>query len=72
MAMLNSKIAATIVEILSPTLNFEVGNIAEIPVAIDTKTREVVLPIVDVCVRLARNEWNDYEISWDFKRNPLV
>lgn len=72
MAMLNSKIAAAIVEILSPTLNFEVGNIAEIPVAIDAETREVVIPIVDACVRLARNEWNDYETSWDFKRNPLV
>lgn len=72
MAMLNSKIAAAIVEILSPTLNFEVGNIAEIPVAIDAETREVVIPIVDACVRLARNEWNDYETSWNFKRNPLV
>lgn len=34
MAVLNSKIAAEIVKVLSPTLNFEVGNIAEIPLAI--------------------------------------
>ena len=71
MAMLNSKIAAAIVEVLSPTLNFEVGNIAEIPVAVDASAQARVITTVDSCVQITRNEWDSYETSWDFKRNPL-
>ena len=72
MAMLNSKIAAAIVEVLSPTLNFEVGNIAEIPVVIDDNYQAQTLPIVNSCVEAAKSDWDSYETSWDFKRNPLV
>ena len=72
MAMLNSKIAAAIVEVLSPTLNFEVGNIAEIPVVIDDNYQAQTLPIVNSCVEAAKSDWDSYETSWDFKRHPLV
>ena len=72
MAILNSKIAAAIVEVLSPTLNFEVGNIAEIPVVIDNENQRRALPVVDSCVEIARIDWDSYETSWDFKRHPLV
>ena len=72
MAMLNSKIAAAIVEVLSPTLNFEVGNIAEIPVAVDASAQARVITTVDSCVQITQNEWDSYETSWDFKRHPLV
>lgn len=72
MAMLNSKIAAAIVEVLSPTLNFEVGNIAEIPVVIDDNYQAQTLPIVNSCVEAAKSDWDSYETSWDFKRSPLV
>ena len=72
MAMLNSKIAAAIVEVLSPTLNFEVGNIAEIPVVIDNNYQAQTLPSVNSCVEVAKSDWDSYETSWDFKRNPLI
>lgn len=72
MAILNSKIAAAIVEVLSPTLNFEVGNIAEIPVAVDASVQARVIATVDYCVQITRNEWDSYETSWDFQRHPLL
>lgn len=72
MAILNSKIAAAIIEVLSPTLNFEVGNIAEIPVVTSNEYKEKTLPTVNSCVEIAKSDWNSFEISWDFQRNPLV
>lgn len=72
MAILNSKIAAAIVEILSPTLNFEVGNIAEIPFVINDVYQDKALPIVNSCVEIGMQDWDSYETSWDFKRNPLI
>ena len=72
MAVMNSKVSAEIVQILSPTLNFEVGNIAEIPLDITDSTKKEVLPIVENNIMLSRKEWNDYEISWEFNRHPMV
>lgn len=72
MGILNSKITAAIVEVLSPTLNFEVGNIAEIPVAVNENSKNQVLSRVNDCIDLGKRDWNSYETSWDFKRHPLV
>ena len=72
MAIFNSKIAAEIVKVLSPTLNFEVGNIAEIPVAIDESSKTQILYRVNDCIDLGKKDWDSYETSWDFKRHPLL
>lgn len=72
MGILNSKIAAAIVEVLSPTLNFEVGNIAEIPVAVNENSKSQVLSHINDCIDLGKRDWNSYETSWGFKRHPLV
>lgn len=72
MAILNSKVSAAIVKVLSPTLNFEVGNIAEIPVVIDEEIQKIILPKVKQCITLSKTDWDSFETSWDFKRHPLV
>lgn len=72
MGILNSKITAAIVEVLSPTLNFEVGNIAEIPVAVNENSKSQVLSHINDCIDLGKRDWNSYETSWGFKRHPLV
>ena len=72
MAILNSKTTAEIVKVLSPTLNFEVGNIAEIPVAIDKSSKNRVLYCVNDCIDLGKKDWDSYETSWDFQRHPLL
>lgn len=33
---------------------------------------EVVSDLVTDNVEESREDWNSYETSWDFKRNPLV
>ena len=72
MAILNSKIAAEIVKVLSPTLNFEVGNIAEIPVATDSRFHAKVLNYTNDCIDIAKVDWDSFETSWNFKQHPLV
>ena len=72
MAVLNSKVAAEIVKVLSPTLNFEVGNIAEIPLTIDKNIRASAVEISENNVGLSKSEWDAFEISWDFTTHPLV
>jgi len=60
---LNSSVSLHFLKCLSPTLNFEKGSIASLPFKnIDSK---FVKPLIE----LARNDWNEFEISYNFK-NP--
>lgn len=70
MALMNSKIVHMIVQILSPTLNFEVGNIAKIPIVI--KQKEEVVKIAQDCVQFSKRDWDSFETSWDFQCHPLI
>ena len=54
-------------EILSPTLNFEVGHIASLPIK-ECTSNNVIASLQDH----SRADWNDYETSWDFAANPLI
>jgi hypothetical protein len=70
-AYLNSSVAASILSFLCPTLNFNVGEIARMPVL------EHVLGDCNIAKRsrrlvdMAREDWDSSEMSWGFKRHSL-
>ncbi len=70
MALMNSKIAGEMIQVLSPTLNFEVGNIAKIPMII--KEEEKVLSYTKKCIQISKNDWDSFETSWNYKQHPLI
>ena len=72
MAVLNSKVVAEIVKILSPTLNFEVGNIAEIPLTVDKTIRAFAVKVAETNIAISKSDWDAFEISWNFEAHPLV
>ena len=67
----NSKVNSTILAIISPTVNYEVGHIASLPL-LDSENKSIVSEIVQDNISLSKTEWDDYEVSWDFSRHPLV
>ena len=72
LALCNSSYAQKCLDFLSPTLNYETGHIASIPVIIDAIQHNVVDSLTIKCVQLSKTDWDSAETSWDFKRNPLV
>ena len=66
----NSKIATNILNMLNPTINFQGGNIAQLPIIIGNKDK--VETIVDENIAISKNEWDSFETSWDFKHHPLI
>lgn len=72
LAFLASKVAFFYLSILAPTVNFQVGNIKNLPVYIGKDIKSEVVSLAKECVDISRDEWNDYEESWDFKRHPLA
>ena len=70
--LLNSSVIIQIASMLSPTLNFEVGQIATYPVIESSKHCVEVCELVRNARNLSQTDWDTQETSWDFKRNPLV
>ena len=70
LALINSVVAEDILKLLAPTLNFGVEQIGKIPIKISN--RETIEKLANNSINLSSADWDSYENSWDFKRNPLV
>ena len=68
----NSSVILKIASMLSPTLNFEVGQIAAYPIIIDEGKKEIVENLVDENRLLSKADWDTFESSWDYVRHPLI
>ena len=70
LAILNSSIGQFYLDISNATINYQPGDIAGIPVVLPDCNEPTLR--IEECVQIARKDWDSYETSWDFKRNPLV
>ena len=68
----NSSVIMRVASMLSPTLNFEVGQIATYPIIQNEEQEPLANDMVDSCRELSKTDWDSFETSWDFKHNPLV
>ena len=67
----NSTVNAKILSIISPTVNYEVGHVASLPL-LPSEKKDAVDPLVEENIALSKCDWDSFETSWDFKRHPLV
>ena len=72
LGFLNSKVALNILNVLSPTLNYEGSHIASLPVIVDQEKLPVVEKLVEENIRISKEDWDSFEQSWDFCRHPLI
>ena len=72
LAILNSGVAAFYLDILSPTMNYLPGHINSIPIHAEILKDERVGKTAHNAISKSKEDWDAYETSWDFKRNPLV
>lgn len=70
LAFLNSIIATELLFILSPTLNFQCGEIRKLPIIIERS--DVVNRLATENIQFSKTDWDSFETSWDFKKHPLV
>lgn len=67
-ALLNSKVSYQIMSFLAPTLDFNSGVVAKVPVL----PIEIDYSKVDTMIKMTQSNWDAYETSWDFAENPIV
>lgn len=68
----NSKVTLVILNAISPTLNYEVGHIASLPVIIDENEKPNIEKLVQENINISKKDWDSFETSWDFEKHPLI
>lgn len=66
----NSLVVEKLLKILSPTLDFHEGPLGKLPMII--KEDMEINDLVKENIILAKEDWDSFEISYDFKKHPLI
>jgi len=70
-ALLNSKVGAYFLQVISPTLDFNCGYVRKVPFVLNEEHYNKIVNIVAICIESSRKDWDSYENSWDFISHPL-
>lgn len=71
-AFLNTNVAGSILSMISPTLNYEAGHIAILPIIKDEKNLDNIIELVKENIKISKDDWDSFETSWDFVKHPLL
>nr|WP_300837302.1 BREX-1 system adenine-specific DNA-methyltransferase PglX [uncultured Acetatifactor sp.] len=72
LGLLNSKVSQTVIAMLNPTISLQIGNVLSVPFILDKGMEKFIEDCVHENIEMAKADWDFFEISWDFKRHPLV
>lgn len=68
-AFLNSCVAQKFLEVLSPTLDYNIGGLNNLPFV---DVPDNAIETCKECIRDSAYDWDSFETSWDFKKHPLI
>ena len=66
----NSIVCSVFIKLLSPTMNYEVGQVSQIPYI--NENSPMIDSLVSQNISISKSDWDAHETSWDFEENELV
>lgn len=72
LGLCNTNVTKAILKIIAPTINYQCGDIAKIPVLVDDNQKDKVISFVNKNINISREDWDSFETSWDFQLHPLL
>ncbi|WEE36722.1 BREX-1 system adenine-specific DNA-methyltransferase PglX [Lactiplantibacillus paraplantarum] len=72
LGLLNSKVTNYILNILSPTLDYNPSAVKELPFIMDKTSIKNINTLVDFSIKISKSDYDAYEWSWNFKFHPLL
>ena len=72
LGFLCSKAALYFLTATNPTLNYQVRDIENLPLIINSEEHDKVEALVKRSIDTSKVDWDAFETSWDFKKHPLI
>ena len=70
LGFLNTNLSQYLLDMIIPTLHFDIGYVGKLPLIESNK--EAIVNIVKENISICKNDWDSYELSWDFSKHPLL
>lgn len=70
LSIMNSIVFNELLKFINSTVSYPIDSIASVPIKITNKAE--ITRLAQDNVKLVKQDWNDYETSWDFKKHPLI
>lgn len=72
LGFLASKVGFYLLSAMAPTVNYQIGNIGNLPLLVDEEYKKIIVELVKCNISIAKRSWNSYEESWEFCTHPLL
>jgi len=69
LAFFNSKVFNSLIKIIAPTMDFNLGQVISIPCSVES---DYLHDLATINISISRLDWDSRETSWDFKTPPLL
>ncbi|MEE1516991.1 MAG: BREX-1 system adenine-specific DNA-methyltransferase PglX [Lachnospiraceae bacterium] len=70
--LLNTNVAQRYLDVICQGLHYSTGHIPQIPVVISESEKKCVDCLVEHNIEICKDDWDSFEISWDFMKHPLI
>lgn len=57
-------------QLINPTMNYQPGTVASMVMNLDFEKE--ITKKVKYLIFISKVDWDAYEISWDFKKHPMI
>ena len=68
----NSVVADYYFRAINPTISLQIRDVKNTPIIIHDQWEPSVMKKVEQCIDVCQEDWDLFEVSWDFKKHPLV
>ena len=72
LALLNTCVVKFYLDLLSPTINFQSGDVGKVPYLYGQDSHAKIDSLTETIIDISKKDWDSFEISWDFKEHPLI
>ena len=72
LAFANSSISAAALSLIAPTLNYQTGDVGNLPVLDMEPEANSINRLTESSIAISKRDYDSFETSWDFKRSPLL
>ena len=70
--ILLSNFTLRIISALNSTMTFQVGDLNKVPINMNNHEKENIEKLVKSCIYISKEEWDEFELSWDFKNHYAI
>ncbi len=72
LGFLSSSVAFEMLNLMNPTLNYQAGNIAKLPIRVNENKKARIDALIAENISLCKSDWDSYEVSWNFQTHPFL